>query len=161
MSSERLAVDVADPSVAAPEEGALSIVIPEPPITVRLGWFDQLKEHRKTWMAIRGFREALIVGVVYSLYDLTRYLVAGESSVAHAHGRSLLHLEKVIGFAPEHALNKVSSAHLALSLPLDYAYATLHYLLTPLVLIWMWRRHGPASSSARSVLMLAAILGLV
>jgi hypothetical protein len=112
-------------------------------------------------MAISGFREVLLIGGVYSLYDMTRFLVAGESSVAYAHGRSLLHFEQRIAMDPEHALNRLFNAHLSIGLSADYMYATLHYIVTPVVLVWMWRRHGSAYSRARTVLMVATILGLV
>jgi hypothetical protein len=159
MTSERLDV-AARPASDATDEGALTIVA-DAPILVASSWYARLKQHRKTWMAISGFREVLIIGGVYSMYDLTRFLVAGKSSVAYAHGRSLLHFEQTVGIDPEHWLNKVFSAHLALGLSADYIYATLHYLVTPIVLVWMWRRHGSAYSHARSILMVATILGLV
>lgn len=165
MTSERVDVDPAlDDERTSHEysgdEGALTIVFDDPIVPAR-SWYAWLKAHRKTWMAITGFREVLLIAGVYSLYDFTRFLVEGESGAAFAHGHSILRIEKTIGLAPEHALNKLFSAHLALGLSADYMYATLHYLVTPMVLIWLWRRHGPAYSSARSVLMVATILGLV
>ncbi|HVY10766.1 MAG TPA: phosphatase PAP2 family protein [Mycobacteriales bacterium] len=159
MTSEPL--DLASPeSVDVAGHDSLSIVL-DAPESVKQSWYASLKAHRRTWTAIRGFREVVLIGAVYSMYDLTRYLVEGKSSVAFGHGRSILHFEKVVGAAPEHALNKLFSAHLALGLPADYMYATLHYIVTPVVLVWMWRRHGAAYSSARTVLMIATILGLV
>ncbi len=163
MTSERVDVTASESS---PADDTLSIVhSPDPVVSVteaqRLGWYRRLQTHRKTWMAIRGFREILLIAGVYSLYDATRYLVAGKSSEAFENGHSILHFEKVVGLAPEHWLNKAFSAHMALGLPADYIYATLHYIVTPVVLVWMWRRHGSAYSQARSVLMVATILGLV
>ncbi|HVW80167.1 MAG TPA: phosphatase PAP2 family protein [Mycobacteriales bacterium] len=152
-------------SKESPADDTLLIVRTPPagPVTQpqRLGWYARLQGHRRTWMAIRGFREILLVAGVYSLYDATRYLVAGKSSEAFENGHSLLRVEKDVGLAPEHWLNKLFSAHLALGLPADYVYATLHYIVTPVVLVWLWRRHGSAYSHARSVLMVATIIGLV
>jgi hypothetical protein len=124
-------------------------------------WYVWLQDHRRTWMAIRGFREILLIAAVYTLYDLTRFLVEGKTSIATGHGRELLHFEKTIGMAPEHALNKIFTAHLSLGLPADYIYATLHYIVTPVVLVWMWRKHSQAYGHARTVLMVATILALV
>jgi hypothetical protein len=112
-------------------------------------------------MAIRGFREVILIGGVYSLYDVTRYLVAGDHDAAFSHGRSLLSFEQRIGIAPEHALNKLFSAHLALGLPADYVYATLHYIVTPAVLVWLWRRYPASYASARTVLIATTVIGLV
>lgn len=113
------------------------------------------------WTAIRGMREIILVVSVYSLYDISRYLVKGDHDVAVRHGLTLLHFEQRLHLSPEHALNRVFSAHLLLALPADYMYAALHYVVTPIVLIWMWRRHGSSYSTARSVLLVATVLGLV
>jgi hypothetical protein len=120
--------------------------------TQRRGW---------KWSAARGFREMVLIVGVYSLYDVSRYLVAGDHDGAVSHGLAILRLERDLHLDPEHALNTLFSAHVLLALPADYMYATLHYLVTPLVLIWLWRRHSAAYSSARSVLLVATVLGLV
>lgn len=112
-------------------------------------------------MAIRGLREIVLIGGVYSLYDVTRYLVAGDHDAAFAHGTELLNFERRLDIAPEHVLNNVFSAHIWLGLPADYIYATLHYLVTPVVLIWLWRRYPRAYSPARTVLIATTVIGLV
>jgi len=112
-------------------------------------------------MAIRGFREVILIGSIYTLYDMTRYLVAGDHDGAIRHGKLLLHWEKNVGMEPEHWLNKVFSAHIALGLPADYIYATLHYIVTPVILVWMWRRHSSAYTWSRTILAVATIIGLV
>jgi len=125
------------------------------------GWISNLQAHRRAWMAIRGFHEIVLIGAVYSLYDVTRYFVAGDHVGAVSHGAQLLRFEQRLKIAPEHWLNNAVSPHVLLAVPADYMYATLHYLVTPLVLIWLWRRHGPAYTSARTVLMFTTIVGLV
>jgi hypothetical protein len=112
-------------------------------------------------MAIRGFREFVLIAAVYTMYDLTRYLVAGDHDGAIHHGATILRWEKDVSLAPEQWLNKLFSAHIALGLPADYMYATLHYLVTPAVLIWMWRRHQSAYPFTRTILMIATIIGLI
>lgn len=124
-------------------------------------WLDRLRARRKTWGAIRGLREVVLIAAVYSLYDATRYLVQGDHDAAFSHGRSLLHLQQRLGIAPEHALNKLFTAHIALGLPADYMYATLHYIVTPAVLIWLWRRYPTSYSPARTVLIVTTVIGLV
>jgi hypothetical protein len=113
------------------------------------------------WMAIRGLREIIVITAVYVFYDTSRYLVAGDHDGAVSHGRTLYRWEKDIGLAPEHALNNLFSAHILLGLPADYIYAVLHYVITPAVLIWLWRRHPGSYSWARTVLIATTIIGLV
>src|SRR4051794_39414476 len=130
---------------------------PEPPMS-RL---DRLRARRKTWGAIRGLREVIVLAAVYVLYDFSRYLVKGDHDGAVQHGSTLYNWEKDIGLAPEHALNNLFSAHIALGLPADYIYAVLHYVVTPAVLIWLWRRHAGSYSWARTVLIATTIVGLI
>jgi PAP2 superfamily len=123
-------------------------------------WRSKLRAHRRAWMAIRGFREVLLVVAVYSLYDITRYLVAGDHEGAMSHGRQILRFERRIGVAPEHWLNHLVSPHALLAVPADYIYATLHYLVTPAVLVWMWRRHSEHYIRTRTVLLATTLVGL-
>jgi hypothetical protein len=123
----------------------------------------EVKHYRRgwAWTAIRGMREIILVVSVYSLYDVSRFLVKGDHDGAVSHGLAILRFESRLHLDPEHALNKLFSAHVLLALPADYIYATLHYVVTPIVLIWMWRRHSSSYSSARTVLLVATVLGLV
>lgn len=155
VSSERLEFAPGSPSARTDESGGAAGV------TARVTWRESIKAHRKTWLAIRGLRETILIAGTYTLYDATRYLVKGDHDGAVSHGQSLLSIEKNIGIAPEHWLNHLFSMHLALGLPADYIYATLHYLVTPAVLIWMWRRNGPAYSWSRSLIILTTIIGLI
>jgi hypothetical protein len=124
-------------------------------------WTDSLRAHRRAWLALRGFREIILICAVYAFYDITRYFVSGDHDVAVRHGASLLSFEQRLHIAPEHWLNNLFSAHLMLGVPADYIYATLHYLVTPAVLIWMWRRHSGEYADARTVLVATTVVGLV
>ncbi len=163
MTADRL--DLVSAPAGAPKQrdaDGLSVELDAPvALAEPRSWYARLQAHRKTWMAIRGFREVLLIAAVYSMYDFTRFLVEGKTAAAMGHGHDLLRFEKQIGVAPEHWLNKLFSAHLALGLSADYTYATLHYIVTPTVLVWMWRRHAASYSFARTVLMLATIFALV
>jgi len=128
---------------------------------VEMSFWANLKAHRRTWTALRGFREVVLIAAVYSFYDVTRYFVSGDHNVAVRHGQAIFRFEQRLGIAPEHALNKLFSAHIALGLPADYMYATLHYIVTPAVLIWLWRRYPASYASARTVLIATTVIGLV
>lgn len=108
----------------------------------------------------RGLRELALVVALYAVYDLSRALVQGRRSNAFGNAAQLLHLERIGGIAWEQAVNGLVSAHRVLAVGSDYMYATLHYLVTPLVLAWLWRRHGNVYARARSTLMVATLIGL-
>jgi hypothetical protein len=119
---------------------------------------------RSLWSSVarrRGLRELLLIAVVYSMYDGSRFFVEGRQSTALGHAVGVLHLERGLDMAWEQTINRVVSAHALLAVPADYMYATLHYIVTPLVLIWMWRSHRAAYPRARTTLMVATVLGLI
>lgn len=119
---------------------------------------------RSIWAAIsrrKGLRELAFIALVYSMYDGSRFFVEGRQSTAFVHAVNVLHVEKGLNIAWEQTLNQVVSSHAWLAVSADYMYATLHYLVTPLVLIWMWRRHRDAYSRARTTLLVATIIGLI
>jgi hypothetical protein len=63
--------------------------------------------------------------------------------------------------APERWLNHAVSTRPLLAVPADYAYATLHYAVTLVVLVWLWRAHPGAYLQARRTLTAATLLGLL
>ncbi|HET7530761.1 MAG TPA: phosphatase PAP2 family protein [Mycobacteriales bacterium] len=109
----------------------------------------------------RGLRELLLIAFVYFIYDTSRFFVEGRQATAFAHALSVLHLESMLDVAWEQTVNQAVSAHRVLAVPADYMYATLHYVVTPLVLIWLWRRHRGHYSRARTTLMVATVFGLI
>lgn len=48
-----------------------------------------------------------------------------------------------------------------IGIPADFAYASLHYVVTPAVLIWIFRRHSAVYRRARTWLMTSTMLGLI
>ena len=109
----------------------------------------------------RGLRELLLIAVVYCIYDTSRFFVEGRQATAFAHAGRVMHLESALDVAWEQTVNNALAAHRFLAVSADYMYATLHYIVTPLVLIWLWRRHRNDYSRARTTLMVATILGLI
>jgi hypothetical protein len=95
------------------------------------------------------------------MYDGSRFVVEGHQSTALQHAIGVLHLEKMLDIGWEQTINAYVSAHEVLAVPADYMYATLHYVVTPIVLIWMWRSHRDAYPRARTSLMVATIIGLI
>jgi hypothetical protein len=132
---------------------------PEPPVLQ-----PRNSRLRSIWSAVsrrRGLRELLLIAVVYSLYDGSRFVVEGHQTTALQHAIGVLHLEKMLDIGWEQTINTFVSAHEILAVPADYMYATLHYLVTPIVLVWMWRCHRDAYTRARTTLMVATVIGLI
>ncbi len=107
------------------------------------------------------WHEVLLLAVLYGLYTFTRLISAGGANEAVANANRVLRAEHVVGLAPERWLNHAVSTRPFLALPADYAYATLHYAVTPVVLVWLWRAHPTAYLPARRTLTAATLLGLI
>ncbi|WP_086825971.1 phosphatase PAP2 family protein [Streptomyces sp. NRRL B-24572] len=109
----------------------------------------------------RWWAELFLIAVVYAAYSGGRLLVKGDEASAVEHGLAILRLEEGLGVDAEHPLNRLFTAVPALGIPADFAYASLHYLVTPAVLVWLFRRRPAHYRAARTWLMLATLLGLV
>lgn len=115
-------------------------------------------EHRSV---PRWLREVLLLGSLYALYEASRGIDSSDPARALARGRALLSWEQAWDLAPEAGLNSAVAHLTPLAVLAAYFYSTLHYVVTPAVLLWMYRRHGGHYRSARTALVLGTALGLV
>jgi hypothetical protein len=116
------------------------------------------------WTSVPGrpaWHEISLLVSVYLLYTQTRLLALGNRETALANGQALLDAERSIGLAPEKWLNEFVSAHHLLAVPADYAYASCHYVVTMVVVVWLWRRHPEAYLAARRTLIAATLIALI
>ncbi|WP_106435584.1 phosphatase PAP2 family protein [Streptantibioticus cattleyicolor] len=111
--------------------------------------------------APRWWAELPLIALVYAAYSGGRLLVAGGTGSAVAHGEAIVRLEHTLRISPEHALNQLFTHQAWLGVPACFAYATLHYVITPAVLVWLWRRHSGSYLYMRTWLMISTLLGLI
>ncbi|MFD7322800.1 phosphatase PAP2 family protein [Streptomyces sp. NPDC059875] len=109
----------------------------------------------------RWWTELILIGVVYAAYSCGRLLARGDVRSAVDHGLAILDLEKSLRLNAEHPLNRLFTETPALGIPADFAYASLHYVVTPAVLIWLFRRRPGRYRAARTWLMVSTLLGLI
>ncbi|WP_306328909.1 phosphatase PAP2 family protein [Streptomyces venezuelae] len=109
----------------------------------------------------RWWAELSLIAVVYAAYTCGRLLVRGDEGTAVGHGLAILRLERLLGVDVERPLNRLFTNVPALGVPADFAYASLHYLVTPAILVWLFRRRPAHYRAARTWLMASTLLGLV
>ncbi|MFJ5833782.1 phosphatase PAP2 family protein [Streptomyces sp. NPDC093089] len=109
----------------------------------------------------RWWAELSLLAVVYAAYTGGRLLVRGDEATAVEHGLAILRTEQALGIDAEHPLNRLFTDVPALGIPADFAYASLHYLVTPAILVWLFRRRPAHYRAARTWLMASTLLGLV
>ncbi|MCJ1677173.1 phosphatase PAP2 family protein [Streptomyces sp. APSN-46.1] len=109
----------------------------------------------------RWWAELLLLGLVYGAYSGGRLLVRGDVALATEHGLAILRVEGPLGIDFERPLNRLFSETDWLGIPADFIYASLHYLFTPAVLLWMYYRRPRHYIAARTWLVASTLLGLV
>jgi hypothetical protein len=110
---------------------------------------------------LRWWTELPLIAVVYALYSGARLMVRGDVDDAVEHGLDILHFEQLTHLDPERYVNRLFTDHAFLGIPADFAYASLHYIVTPSVLVWLWRRRPTHYRVARTWLMISTLIGLI
>lgn len=108
----------------------------------------------------RALRELTIVAGLYVAYTTARTLASGDLAKAVSHAVHLEHAERVLHLPGEHWLNRFATVHGWLGLVADYWYASLHYVVTAGVLIWLYQRGRDVYIPARRTLALATLVAL-
>ncbi|MEY9488415.1 hypothetical protein RKD26_004209 [Streptomyces calvus] len=110
---------------------------------------------------LRWWSELPIILLVYACYSAGRLVVRGDVSDAVDHGLAILRIEKALHLNAEHPLNRLFTAEPWLGVPADFWYASLHYLVTPALLVWLFRSHAVRYRAARTWLMTSTFIGLI
>lgn len=109
----------------------------------------------------RGIRELVLLAVLYVGYSASRLIADDAFTPAAARALQLLDLEKVVWLDIEQLVNGWFVSVPLLGLVASYWYATLHYVVTAGVLVWLYRRGPEHYLPARTALAVATVLGLV
>ncbi|WP_409471938.1 phosphatase PAP2 family protein [Streptomyces sp. HC307] len=110
---------------------------------------------------LRWLTELPLILLVYACYSAGRLLARGDVSTAVDHGLAILRIEKVLHINAEHPLNRLFTREAWLGIPADFWYASLHYLVTPALLIWLFRSRTKHYRAARTWLMTSTFIGLI
>ncbi|MEU0072515.1 phosphatase PAP2 family protein [Streptomyces sp. NPDC006332] len=110
---------------------------------------------------LRWWTELPLILLVYACYTAGRLLARGDVSGAVDHGLTILRVEKVLRINAEHPLNRLFTNEAWLGVPADFWYASLHYVVTPAVLVWLFRSHAVRYRAARTWLMTSTFIGLI
>jgi hypothetical protein len=101
-----------------------------------------------------------LVAVAWVFYSFARSLSGDDVAQAIRNGRLLLDWDQALGFGWTLNLNQWATAHALVAVPFAFEYASLHYIVTPLVLVWLWRRRPEAYRSALTALLVMSAIGL-
>jgi PAP2 superfamily protein len=115
---------------------------------------------------LRWWTEVPLVLVIYAAYMAGRMLArtdtaAPGSTTPTDRGLAILHAERALHLNLEEPLNRLFAAHLSIGLPSDYWYATLHYVVTPAIAVWLFRSFPVRYRLERTWLLLSTFVGLI
>lgn len=112
-------------------------------------------------MTRRGIREIVLLLTLFGAYSGARLLADTDLAAARRQAEAILALERLVGLDVEAGFNHVVTAAPWAAAGMSFWYAALHYLVTPLVLVWLYRRRPERYRVARNGLVLGSALGLV
>ncbi|NHC15416.1 phosphatase PAP2 family protein [Motilibacter deserti] len=116
-------------------------------------WLDR---PRPTW-----WQEALLLVGMLLAYDVIRLAATDDLAVALRHARDLLDVEAALGLHVEASLNAAVVGHRWIEVAASYWYAALHYTVTPLVLVLLWRCRPGEYRRLRAALVLPTAAALI
>jgi PAP2 superfamily len=126
------------------------------------GRFHGLLPHRLLrWRRPVWWQEIAIVVVGYLLYSAGRNAVPQQESIARRHGRGVQHLQDALHLNFELSLNHFVAAHEWIAQIMDYYYATLHFVVTIGVMVWLFVRRPHVYRGARTVMFATSLFGLL
>jgi hypothetical protein len=114
-----------------------------------------LRFRRPVW-----WQEVAIILVGYWIYSLGRNAIPEQVSIATRHGLSIQHLQDIVGLNFELSVNRWVAAHEWVAQILDYYYATLHFVVTIGVLVWLFVKRPHIYRGARTVLFTLTLIAL-
>lgn len=124
--------------------------------------FNGLLPHRLLrWRRPTWWQEIAIIAIGYWLYTMGRNAVPEQESIARRHGRGVQHLQDALHLNFELSLNHYVAAHEWIAQIMDYYYATLHFIVTIGVLVWLFIRRPNVYRGTRTVLFATSLVALL
>ncbi|MFG2130546.1 phosphatase PAP2 family protein [Streptomyces sp. NPDC048751] len=105
--------------------------------------------------------EILLIAASYWTYSLIRNAVPEQRSEALRNADWIWRMEHHLGIAVEQSVNHAVNSVTWLVVGMNYYYATLHFIITLAVLVWLYRSHPGRYAATRLVLFATTGVALV
>ncbi|WP_330457506.1 phosphatase PAP2 family protein [Streptomyces sp. NBC_00820] len=105
--------------------------------------------------------EVLLIAVSYWTYSLIRNAVPEQKAEALHNADGVWRLEHQLGLAVEQSVNHAVNSATWLIIGMNYYYATLHFVITLGVLVWLYHWHPGRYAATRLVLFATTGVALV
>ncbi|UUU21511.1 phosphatase PAP2 family protein [Streptomyces sp. DSM 40750] len=121
------------------------------------GYLHRLRAPRRP----RFWFEILLIAVSYWTYSLIRNAVPEQKTQALSNADWIWKVEHHLGIAVEDTVNHAVNSVTWLIVGMNYYYATLHFIVTLSVLVWLYRSHPGRYAATRLVLFATTAVALV
>lgn len=108
----------------------------------------------------RLYREILLIALCYSAYSLVRNLVPATHTKAIALGHHVLRIEHFLHLDVELSINRLFAKVHWLGIGANYYYASLHFVVTIAVLVWLYIQHPERYVFYRRLIFSTTVLAL-
>ena len=105
--------------------------------------------------------EVVLLALALWVYNMIRNAAPEKVGVAMGHARDVESLQDRLHLSFERSLNHFVAAHEPVAQTMDYYYATLHFIITLAVLVWLFRSHPRRYAGARTALFVASMVALL
>ncbi|WP_338695888.1 phosphatase PAP2 family protein [Streptomyces sp. Q6] len=122
---------------------------------------DRVGHRFRTPRRPRLWFEILLIAVSYWTYSLIRNAVPEQKTQALNNADWIWKLEHHLGIAVEQSVNHAVDSVTWLIVGMNYYYATLHFVVTLGVLVWLFRCHPGRYAATRLVLFATTAVALV
>jgi len=112
------------------------------------------------WRRPMWWQELAIIALGYWLYTMGRNAIPEQASIAVRHGLSIEHVQQILRLNFELSINRWVAAHEWVAQVLDYYYATLHFVITIGVMVWLFVQRPHVYRGARTVLFTTTLIAL-
>lgn len=109
----------------------------------------------------RFWFEILLIAVSYWVYSLIRNAVPEQKAEALGNAEWVWRLETHLGIAVEDSVNHAANSVTWLIVGMNYYYATLHFVMTLVVLVWLYRSHPGRYAATRLALFVTTAMALL
>lgn len=113
------------------------------------------------WRRLPWWGELAVILLGYLAYTRSRVAVQAKEQTAFFHASQVWDFERLLHIDIEIFVNKLVAAWGLLADVVGYYYGTLHFIVTPLVLVWLWKRRPAEYPRLRSALMVTTGIALI
>lgn len=105
--------------------------------------------------------ETALVAVFYAVYSVIRNAVPEQRLQALDNADRVWETEQLLGIAVEDSINHAADSVTWLILTMNYYYATLHFVVTVVVLVWLYLAHPGRYAATRLVVFATTGIALI